>query len=464
MNDVEAIAKQAAELYQQQRFAEAKKLLLQLIEQGLSSAACYNQLGNICNRLTQFVEAEQHYRQALALQPDHLDAMYNLALSLRGQDRIEDAIAALLAIIEVAPNYVRAHFLLGQILLDEQLPDEADQHFQHIMKLDNSNEEIVKSIVAALLEKEAYQQARDYCERLIELNPQLSEIHYNLGVIAEREQHSDQAMAYYHQVLTIDNDHFSATNNLAVLYLQQRNIDAAKHYFSQALRLKPEDEAIRYTLGAISGERLYKEAPAEYIKKLFNHYADHYENHLQQNLDYRVPELLQQAIAKIAKPEEATWRVLDLGCGTGLCGELVKPWAKHLVGVDLADKMLAIAEQKGIYQTLQAKHIIDYLKNCDESFDLIIAGDIFIYFGDLTEVIEFCSACLISGGYVVFSIELSHNGMFAMQDSGRFTHSKSYIKELATRYHFSLRYFKPAVTRRQDNNSLKGAIAVLQRS
>ena len=32
--------------------------------------------------------------------------------------------------------------------------------------------------------------------------------------------------------------------------------------------------------------------------------------------------------------------VLDLGCGTGLCGPLLRPYARALAGVDLSPQML----------------------------------------------------------------------------------------------------------------------------
>jgi predicted TPR repeat methyltransferase len=44
--------------------------------------------------------------------------------------------------------------------------------------------------------------------------------------------------------------------------------------------------------------------------------------------------------------------VLDAGCGTGLCGAILAPFARRLVGVDLSEGMLAHAKAKNVYHEL----------------------------------------------------------------------------------------------------------------
>ncbi|WP_425536227.1 methyltransferase domain-containing protein, partial [Chromobacterium vaccinii] len=41
-----------------------------------------------------------------------------------------------------------------------------------------------------------------------------------------------------------------------------------------------------------------------------------------------------------------------MGCGTGLAGEAVRPYASRLDGVDLSAGMLERASAKGIYDSL----------------------------------------------------------------------------------------------------------------
>ena len=54
--------------------------------------------------------------------------------------------------------------------------------------------------------------------------------------------------------------------------------------------------------------------------------------------------------------------VLDAGCGTGLCGPLVAPYARRLSGVDLSAGMLARAKEKNVYDALVQGELTEYLR------------------------------------------------------------------------------------------------------
>ncbi|QLH43738.1 MAG: hypothetical protein HWD59_14255 [Coxiellaceae bacterium] len=48
-----------------------------------------------------------------------------------------------------------------------------------------------------------------------------------------------------------------------------------------------------------------------------------------------MPELLYQTVITKLGNTMATWRIMDLGCGTGLAGAKFRPLAQTLIGVDL---------------------------------------------------------------------------------------------------------------------------------
>src|SRR6185437_13438150 len=134
-------------------------------------------------------------------------------------------------------------------------------------------------------------------------------------------------------------------------------------------------------------------APDAYVKHLFDEYALRFESHLVEELRYRAPEDLLSAVLQVrpeAKAGEggALWDVLDLGCGTGRCGELFRPYARRMVGVDLAPNMIEISRKRGggrIYDELLNSHILAALERYREAFDILVAADVFIYVGALEE-------------------------------------------------------------------------------
>src|SRR6185369_9393049 len=95
------------------------------------------------------------------------------------------------------------------------------------------------------------------------------------------------------------------------------------------------------------------EVPKDAITHLFDKYADTFDQHLRGALRYTVPELLAEAIAAARDPDdESLMDVLDLGCGTGLIGPLLRPIAATLAGVDLSPLMIEKARERKCYDLL----------------------------------------------------------------------------------------------------------------
>ena len=104
--------------------------------------------------------------------------------------------------------------------------------------------------------------------------------------------------------------------------------------------------------------------------------------------------------------------MLDLGCGTGLCGGWLQTLPGRLVGVDLSPAMVKQAETKGAYDALVVGDILDYLRAMADEGDardfawLIVAADVFVYLGDLLPVLTAAAAVLQHGcGLLAFTVE-----------------------------------------------------------
>lgn len=119
---------------------------------------------------------------------------------------------------------------------------------------------------------------------------------------------------------------------------------------------------------------------------LFDWYAEHFDDHLQGRLKYRTPALICEQIFKLDPPRDL--EVLDLGCGTGLCGPLLKPLARAMTGVDLSPNMLEMARKRGLYDELVCSDLIAFLAPHHARFDLVVATDVFIYVGALEAVFQ----------------------------------------------------------------------------
>jgi predicted TPR repeat methyltransferase len=196
--------------------------------------------------------------------------------------------------------------------------------------------------------------------------------------------------------------------------------------------------------------------PPAFVERLFDQYAPAFDAALVDRLHYRGPDLLMQGL--IANGFSSADRVLDLGCGTGLMGEVLRPHAAWLEGFDISARMLAEAEAKGVYDVL-AKRDIARLELESERYDLIVAADVFAYVGALEGVIGWCRAALRTGGRLAFTVEAGEADVF-LRESRRFAHGRAYLAGLLDQAGFAFTDIRDCVVR-QDRGRDIGSFCVI---
>jgi predicted TPR repeat methyltransferase len=199
--------------------------------------------------------------------------------------------------------------------------------------------------------------------------------------------------------------------------------------FDRILALDPEQVEFRLLRDAVSGAAV--DAPPQgYVAQFFDRFAAAFEEKVAGKLRYTAPEVAAGMLAPL--PATPSWSVVDLGCGTGLSGRIVKPAAARLVGVDVSGGMLERAAQLGVYDELVQDELLRYLDAQPASgVDLVLALDVFIYVGALERVVPEIARVLRPGGRVLFSVETVEGSGFSLAPSGRFQHSPAYVEATA---------------------------------
>lgn len=198
--------------------------------------------------------------------------------------------------------------------------------------------------------------------------------------------------------------------------------------------------------------------PPAFVETLFDQYAGKFEDSLVGKLDYRAPDLLLDAIMAVSAGPFA--RAIDLGCGTGLMGERLRPLTTRLDGYDLSEGMLREARAKNIYDLLEQADIAQLRPQAGPA-DLVVAADVYMYLGALEAAFASAAGLLADGGLFAFSVEwLDAPSGFRLRDTRRFAHSKTYVRQVLASSGLRLISLTCAAIRQDRNAPVEGLIVV----
>lgn len=191
------------------------------------------------------------------------------------------------------------------------------------------------------------------------------------------------------------------------------------------------DAVIAFELAAIGVQEAPGTAPGSYVAASFDAMAGYFDRRLRDSLRYRGPEQIIERLARAHGSGAGALHVCDAGCGTGLLGPLLRPYARALTGVDLSAKMLDKARERGVYDALVTADLVAHLAARPASYDVITAADVFVYIGDVAPVFAAAARALRPRGLFLFTAELDEGDGYTLTLVGRYAHSMAYLRAAA---------------------------------
>lgn len=401
-------------------------------------------------------------KNILVLQNNSVFANYQLGNIYLHQDKLKLAKKHYLSLLEVNPYHLEALNNLGTIALKNQQGQQAIDYFTQALAIDNHFMEARSNIAATFLQYDRYENAINHYIELLQHAPLDTEYLYNMGVCQMALGHLDEANYHLKKCLSINMHHKNAMVNLAAIAIREKHKTIAINYLIDALKIDPYDESASYMLKTLRCESADK-APASYVQNLFDNYAINYEKHVSESLQYHFPKQLEEYLNKISLKPGPFLDCLDLGCGTGLLSYAIKPYAKTLTGIDLSEKMLAIARNKSLYDDLIEISIENYLATTPKTFDLMIAGDVFNYFGNLLPILELVKKKLNINGRIIFTLEKNQASAFKLENTGRFTHPIHYVEQVCDELNLSMNCKNEIIIREQEESPVDAFLIELQK-
>lgn len=305
-------------------------------------------------------------------------------------------------------------------------------------------------------------------EAALALNAQFPNAWHAKGVFLQNLAKVDEAERAFLHALKLAPHLVEAQTSLGYLYHAQGKKAQALPLMKSALAATQDErqkEHLAYLLASLGDEATPDRAPDHYVKDLFDKYAANFEADLVQKLKYKVPQLLHERLSQLMPHPWAS--VLDLGCGTGLWGKLIRGQCQHLVGMDISAKMIEQAQTLQIYDELHCAEIVAFTEATSTTFDLVVAADVFVYFGNLAEVFAATHQCMRENGVFCFSVELLAEtpapAEFALTTTGRYAHTDAYIRQLALQSGYKLLDSFEGVGREERGQPVRSGIYFLQR-
>ncbi|MBB2689954.1 UNVERIFIED_ORG: putative TPR repeat methyltransferase [Rhizobium esperanzae] len=263
----------------------------------------------------------------------------------------------------------------------------------------------------------------------------------------------------------IDEEALAEAYNRALALEKAGDIDAAVAAYEEVLAIDPDDHggaAVR--IAAMGRGETPAKAPDAYVETLFDQHAEVFEDVLVEQLGYHVPMLVRQRLQQLKLGPFK--RLLDLGCGTGLTGGALRDLCEDMTGIDISEKMVEIAHEKDLYETLFVAEVEDFLEdNDEEAFDIIAATDVLPYLGALEPLFFGAAENLTPGGLFVFSsetlpAEILAGRAFMVGPHQRFAHADGYVRERLTATGFELVEISDINVRMQEGQPTPGHLVI----
>jgi len=237
--------------------------------------------------------------------------------------------------------------------------------------------------------------------------------------------------------------------------------ETAKDAYQEYLKLHPGNAEAAHILEALLDKDPPARAPDECIQQLYSRFSEFYEKNMCGELGYEAPARLKDMMDQYMRPAAGDLSILELGCGTGLAGKVLRPRAKTLIGIDLSPDMIEQSKVAKLYDALHVAEITSYLAKDSSTYDLIAACDTFIYFGDLDQVISPAADSLFPGGHLVFTVEKGEGAPFKLTDSGRYAHTEEHIRSVAKSANLKVLAIDKGFLRQEFGEPVAGLITLL---
>ena len=213
-----------------------------------NSAEIHNDLGNVFRLQGQLDNAVISIQNSISIQPN-CPAFYNLGLIMQEREKIDEAIVYYKQAIAINPNFVQAYNNLGNIYQELDKLDEALEYYQSAIQINPNCLEVQSNLGAIYIKTNKFDKAIACYQHILNISPNSFEAENNLGIVYNYLHQMEMAISHYRRSLRINPEYAEAKNNLGFALQKQDKVDQAISCYETALEIDPDFRDAQKNLG-----------------------------------------------------------------------------------------------------------------------------------------------------------------------------------------------------------------------
>jgi predicted TPR repeat methyltransferase len=413
--------------------------------------------------------AETTLQRLIEPGPDQTDALHFMGLLRHAQGRPGEAIGLIRESLARQPANTSAWNNLGNVCLLAGRTDDAADAYAHAVEhadaLDADSALALANLGALYRKLGRLDDSERACRRAVEIAPGCGDAWYQLSATLIRAGRVHDGLLAHSRAVALWPELLQSRGEIvrALLVLGER--ERASRLLHEWLDSDPGNAVAEHLLAACQaadGAPAPQRASDAYVRQVFDSFAASFDAKLEA-LHYRAPELVAAALRSALPAPAAQFDIADLGCGTGLCGPLLRPWTRRLAGCDLSVGMLRRAKARGGYDALHQAELVYYLATQPAAFDVVVSADTLCYFGDLHDALAAAARALRPGGWLVFTVEALATGAVRLHPTGRYAHGEQHVRDAAAAAALHVHSLTIDTLRDEAGQHVRGWLAVLHK-
>ncbi len=413
-------------------------------------------------------EAEPALQSILKRWPGQPDALHYLGVLRHTQGRLEEAVSLIREALASMPDFPGAWNNLGNVLLLAGRGTEAAQAYERAVQFASGVKNGAEAVRAlnnlGVLHRKLHQIDRSelVLREAVQRDPAFADAWYNLSITLIEMGRIPEGLVAHSKAVALWPEEAQSRQEVIRALTRLGEHERCAKLLREWLAEDPGNAVAEHMLAACLASDTAEVAPArasdDYVQQVFDGFAASFDAKLEA-LNYRAPGLVIDALRAAVGAPDGRLDIVDAGCGTGLCGPGLKPFARRLAGCDLSEGMLRRAHTRTLYDVLHQAELMHYLRTQPAAFDAVVSADTLCYFGALEEALAAAHAALRPGGALVFTVEALRAGnatSHRLQANGRYAHGADYLRKVLADAGFETRPLQAETLRMEGGEPVPG--------